>query len=137
MSSHLYLYVRVFSYLPKRWFLLFSCSAVLFWMGFASLRSQNMRRFFTTLRCTICPILACVGDPPRMGGVKGIINPAHKVVFIKNIILHSCAFQVCVASPFSVFVAFQCFVRVFSQHSHVSIVLFLFLGFSCSILILI
>ena len=77
MSSHLYLYVRVFSYLPKRWFLLFSCSAVLFWMRFASIRSQNMRRFFTTLRCTICPKLACVGDPHEWGGggSKGIITP--------------------------------------------------------------
>ena len=33
-----------------------------------------MRRFFTTLRCTICPKLACVGDPHEWGS-KGIINP--------------------------------------------------------------
>lgn len=49
-----------------------------------------MRRFFTPRWCKMYGKLAFVGDPPCRG-VKGIISPGQRVVFISIIIELFCA----------------------------------------------
>ena len=60
--TYTYTYTYFLTFLTDGFMLFFmQCCSVL--DEFRLQPSQNMRRFFPTLRCTTCPQLACVGDP--------------------------------------------------------------------------